>query len=451
VPETTANLIEDRNVTVALLADPLAWRVRVVEEIAVDAATSCMRRRSLQVAPLRGQLSAHLPVGATHALLAMYVAPIPRGPLLDFDVSGPGGDAWLLPRVEIATRQALYLEGLATSCDCRVTPELHELLTAILGFTGEWLADGTPVSMMEYLAAGLGRPVPEPTLGEWREIGDACRELLRGRLDVFRGYSAPENPALVLPGLFADGLISDDSVATDWLTQYRDLLMHLDRQTATSEPNAADEFLDALADYANYFDLIVAMRVPLDEPFLVKFAERRSLKLSLFINRGWQELVVADAQTNHVTFKVADPNVRISGFKALKPGSDDYSYGAFQSRQDQQNRAFYAHDPDRDYRIRLSFRLALLRRLQLVPYFAASLLTLLTGALFIERPTDLRTLALVVGPSALAASVLLSREPSTLGSRVRLLSSLILTLALVALVAVTTGLYVSGLNVPGGK
>ena len=47
------DLSENEQVTVALLANPLDWRVRVVEEITIDAATTCLRRRSLQVAPIR--------------------------------------------------------------------------------------------------------------------------------------------------------------------------------------------------------------------------------------------------------------------------------------------------------------------------------------------------------------------------------------------------------------
>jgi hypothetical protein len=156
--------------------------------------------------------------------------------------------------------------------------------------------------------------------------------------------------------------------------------------------------------------------------------------------------VIADAQTNHVTFKVPDPNVRIRKFRAIKPDSNNYSYGAFQSRQDPQNRAFYAHDQDRDYRIRLSFQLGLLRRLQLVPYLVASLLALLIVALLVERPGDLRTLAVIVGPAALAASVLLAREPSTLGSRLRLVSSLAVTAALLGLISVSAVLYVTGVD-----
>jgi hypothetical protein len=82
----------------------------------------------------------------------------------------------------------------------------------------------------------------------------------------------------------------------------------------------------------------------------------------------------------------------------------------------------------------------------MVPYLAAILLILLTLALIHEHPTKLRDLALIVGPSALAASVLLAREPSTLGSRLRLMSSAILAAALAALIVVATTQYISGLN-----
>jgi len=144
----------------------------------------------------------------------------------------------------------------------------------------------------------------------------------------------------VLPELFAAEVLTSYEQATACLREYQDLLLKIARQTDQSDPTVADEFLVALADYANYYDLIVAMRVPLDEPFIVKTAERRDLRLSPLSNSGTQELVIADAQTNHVTFKVPDPNVRIRRFGAIMPNSDGFSYGAFQSRQSPQNRAF---------------------------------------------------------------------------------------------------------------
>ncbi len=444
----TANLIDNRDVTVALLSDPLGWRVRVVEEIHIDSATSCTRRRSLQAAPLRDYLGRLAPRRASHALLALNVAPMPRGPLLDFDVEGPDGSAWLLPRTEIAARQAQYLRELANLSHVQLTDEVTALLTAVLGFTGELLEDGEPTDFGAYLRDGLGRQVEDQFLSRWQDISLRCRTILRPRLDEFRGYSAPESPSLVLPQLFASGSILTDLAATELLDSYAIALERINAHAQQEKTaDAADEFLNALADYANSYDLIVAMKVPLDEPFLVKYSERRDLTLTLR-NRGHQDLVIADAQSNHVTFRVPDANVRITEFQADNPRSSSPAYGAFQSRTDAQSRAFYAHDPDRDYRIRLTFGLAPLRRLQVVPYLAALLLFALTVALWIDRPTSLGDLALIVGPSALAASVLLARDATTLGSRLRFWSTTCLVGAMIALLGTATILYVLGTQCP---
>ncbi|CCE76596.1 hypothetical protein [Clavibacter nebraskensis] len=435
------NLIDVPEATVVLLSRPLEWRTRVVEEIVVDSATSCLRRRSLQVAPLRSLLGGFVDGGDTHALVAINVAPVPRGPLVDFDIEGPLGEAWLLPRVEIGRRQALYIATLSQACGHEVSDGLLELITAILGFTGEWFAEGRVADLEEYLDVGLDNRPSRESVAQWRAIGDACREILRPRLDAFDRYSAPENPAIVLPELFANGVVSTEAGATAVLGEYRAMLEHAEERADDETPDEAVDLLVSLADYGNDFDLIVGMRVPLDEPFLIKYSERRDLRLSLLRGSGSQKLVIADAQTNHFTFKVTDPNVRISHFAARQVASNAYAYGAFQSREDGQSRAVYAHDPDRDYRIRLTFRLAFLRRLQVIPYLAFVLLALLTLALIHEAPTQLKDLALIVGPSALAASVLLAREPSTLGSRLRFVSSGLLFLALLSQLGVAVGLY----------
>ncbi|WP_293780840.1 hypothetical protein [uncultured Aeromicrobium sp.] len=239
--------------------------------------------------------------------------------------------------------------------------------------------------------------------------------------------------------------MENDEEATSLLHDYAEILTLLEERDAQdNQPGEAGEALNALADYANHYDLMAAMEVPLDEPFLVKFSERRSLRLDSITNSGSQDLIIADAQTNHVTFKVADPNVQITSFTALRAGSAEAAFGAFESRSDRQHRAFYAHGGDRDYHIRLRFRLALLRRLQLVPYAAAILLLLLTSAMLHEQLGDLRELAVVAAPAALGASVLLVREPSTLGSRLRSASSFVLGFALLLLLAAAVWLYVQG-------
>jgi len=81
-----AYLVDDVDLTIGLLDDPLEWRVRAVDELLVDAATSARHRRSLQCAPLRDFLP---PTGADTAFIAVPVCSVPRGPLLDFDIEGP--------------------------------------------------------------------------------------------------------------------------------------------------------------------------------------------------------------------------------------------------------------------------------------------------------------------------------------------------------------------------
>lgn len=375
-------------------------------------------------------------------LIALNVAPMQRGPLLDFSIQGPLGDAWLLPRMEIAVREAGYLEAVSARAQIEISEPVRNLIVHILGFaeTG-WQYGDQSFSLADYLKDGLGGEVSSEALEDWTAINTSCRRLLRPYLDVAGSYSVCESPALAVPNLFPtdEGLEFDESVATLTLRGYRRLLQEMHAQSDVS-PHAF-EFLRALADYGNYYDLVAAMKVPLDEPFLVKYSERRSLAMRPFNNEGKQSLIIADAQSNHVTFKVIDPNVRIREFTALEPTEAEYAYGTFPSRSDDQTRSFYAHDSDRDYRIILRFRLALLRRLQIVPYLGSFLITLLAVVLVGDPTKDIRTLGLVVGPTALAASVLLAREPSTLGSRLRLVSTMLLSVALMLLVGAAVVSY----------
>lgn len=86
-----------------LLDRPYDWRVRAVERIEMGSATSCMRRRSLLVAPLRDVIGGLLPRHGRieSARLTLPVASFPKGPLVDFDVTAADQPAQLLPRAEV--------------------------------------------------------------------------------------------------------------------------------------------------------------------------------------------------------------------------------------------------------------------------------------------------------------------------------------------------------------
>ncbi len=207
----------------------------------------------------------------------------------------------------------------------------------------------------------------------------------------------------------------------------------------SDKPSAAAELLTVLADYGRNYDMIVVAKVPLDEPFLIKYSERRALAWRG--NRTQQDLIISDALSNHVVLSVDDPNVRITRPRATAASGDSDAFGTFTHRRGGQTYAIYAHGEDREYRAGLQFHVAPLLRLQFVIYVVAAVLVLLALAVVHEAPRRLQDLALIIGPSALAASVLLNREPSTLGSHLRRRSTIVLAGALLLLLAAGTASY----------
>ncbi|MBY6315354.1 MULTISPECIES: hypothetical protein [Nocardiaceae] len=372
----------------------------------------------------------------THAVVGLPIAPFPRGPLLDFDIDGPSGPASLIPRAETATREALYLEGLATQLGVTVTESVRALLVEVLGWADAETdhADLFDDPVLDSVGPAARR--------EWLRVSADCGRML-GPYVAALGETAVTNPAVAMSALARMGFWQSESEGSAMLAGYRDLV-RVATQTAFGRDDRAPiagEFLAALGDYADTYDLMAAVRIPLDEPFVVKCSERRDLRLDSRRNTGHQDLVIADARSNHVTVTVRDPNVRISRADAFRAGDSELAVGTSVTRRNDQFVAFYSHDPNRDYRVRVDLRLALLRRLELVPFFAAGSVVLLSLALMATPDLDLRTLALLGGPAALAASVLVGREQSTLGSRLRVRSTVVLCVALAVLTVTVVYLY----------
>lgn len=437
--ETAAYLVDDVEVTVRLLDEPLEWRVRAVDELLIDAASSCRHRRSLHCGSIREFLPADLE--SANAFVAIPVCSMPRGPLLDFDVEGPVGNAWLLPRLEIARRESELLALLAARAGQALDSRLQGLLEALVGFADGALltADGERRSVPDFVSDGLGVPLTPGEVNQLRRLSAACSSLMKPWSDRPGVTTAPELPALGLPRLIASGACNDVGEGIEAITAYVDLVVSMSKAAGVDGSAEASDFLYVLADYGHNFDLTVATKVPIDEPFTLKFEERRSLDLGRWTNAGRQELIIADANTNHVTFRVEDPNVRIASCVAVavEPPRRP-AYGAFVPRANEQTRSFYCYDDDRDYRVTLEFRLALLRRLMLVPYLIAALLGILAIGLVASNVQGARDIALVAAPTSVAAGVLSARESSTLGSRLRLLNSSLIAGGLAALVLAAT-------------
>ncbi|MBB2903095.1 hypothetical protein FHR75_003937 [Kineococcus radiotolerans] len=440
------DLSADTALTTMLIARPLDWRVRIVEHIEVDTATSCHRRRSLQAAPLRTLLpesTMRAAAGAKTALVLLNVASVPRGALLDLDLVGPDdAAAFLLPRGEIARREGDYLETLAHDAGLPIDGRLRALLDAMLSYTSTGWKLGTTQELSAnahgYLQDGFGKPLPEQTVSRWLGLDKQIAAVLSPFAESGPDLSPTEHPLLALPFLFGAAETPSDRQLDDVnqvLQNYLQLITTASRLEG-SRGATAHELLNALADYGRNYDMLVATTVPLDEPFMIKYSERRDLSFSDWHNEAQQDLVISDALSNHVVLAVHDPNIRITHPRATTAGTDSPAFGAFTTRRTSQIHAVYAHDRDRDYKITLHFRLAPLRRLQYVVYLVAALLLLLAIAVAFEAPHELSDLALIVGPSALAASALLNREPSTLGSHLRRRSTTVLSIALLLLLLV---------------
>ncbi|MGW5267814.1 hypothetical protein ACWEQ4_04120 [Rhodococcus sp. NPDC003994] len=327
------------------MANQLEWRVRAVESVVLDAASTCLRRRSLQIAPMRALLAPHLPrvekAGPwTHAVVGLPIAPFPRGPLLDFDIDGPSGPASLLPRAETATREALYLEGLATQLGVTVTESVRALLVEVLGWADAETdhADLFDDPVLDSVGPAARR--------EWLRVSADCGRML-GPYVAALGETAVTNPAVAMSALARMGFWQSESEGSAMLAGYRDLV-RVATQTAFGRDDRAPiagEFLAALGDYADTYDLMAAVRIPLDEPFVVKCSERRDLRLDSRRNTGHQDLVIADARSNHVTVTVRDPNVRISRADAFRAGDSELAVGTSVTRRNDQFVAFYSQTP----------------------------------------------------------------------------------------------------------
>jgi hypothetical protein len=376
--------------------------------------------------------------------MSIHYASVPRGALLELDIEGPDGTpAFVLRREEIAVREAGYLREVGAELGIEHSEAAHRLLVAALAHTPTSPNYGKLGSrheyLREYLEDGLERRVTDVELDALLEVDAEIGELIDDFADVDTSGSPTAHPIVALPGIALSGLRSTAQVR-EALTGYRDVVREV--AAGARAGTLAWEYMASLEDYGNNYDLMAATTVPLDEPFLLKFSERRDVRVE---RRGWveQDVVTADASSNHVVLFTTDPSVEIKVARANVPATKTAAYGAFTTRSSTQTFAIYGHSDDRDFRARFRARLASSARIQRTVWTATSLLVVLAIAIALHPPLTLSNYALIVGPTSLAASVLLFREPSTLGTRLRRLSLSALTVALGVLLVVSAVSYVA--------
>jgi hypothetical protein len=437
--------LTDASVTVALLESPV-WRVRSVERLDVDSAYLYRRRRSLQCGPLREVLPANVASagpdrGAAAARLVLPVALLPKGPLLDLDVLGPGGgEGHLLVRSAIAEREAEFVLRAAQQAGwAQPSPDLRRAVVELIAFSeGPWRATQRPWRtrgrrLRAYLADEVERTDLPVVLDQLAGLSRRCRAATAGReLGAWKGLNPVAEPLLIYPGLRQDDWSHPRAMGA--LRAYAGLLEHLHAASLhSSEP--ADAALNALVDFGRYWWLMADLEVPLDSAFLVKYEERDALSM-----RRWHrlrfDLVTGDCGSNHVTLRILDAGATLIRPRACLPGRREPARLITTSEKTKELHSFYAWDDDRPERIDLRARVELLPRVRVAGALLAVLVYGVGTLLLLRQPATLSELALTVAPAGLAASLLSSREPSTLGSRLRRLTTLVAVLGLAALLVV---------------
>lgn len=432
-------------VTRRLLAEPWAWRERAVERLSVGSAEFVHRNRSLQSRSLY-PLVEDLACGArpsSHAFVILPLGLLPKQPLLRFDVTGPFGQPTLLRRPAIAERQSALLEMYAREAGLDLPDALRLALPVLLAFTeGSWAAvqaqtrrADDPIEL--YLRGGLSSAPTASAVRRLRVASDRAHK----SLDPFNELpadttSSAESPFLAVPLLVEDGHVDDLAGAVRVVEQYAHFVEAAAAQTSTSSPSAVGDLLSVLADYGRQWELMVLAEVPLDRPFVMTFEHMDPASV-----RGWRNVialtvVIADADSNHVTVSVDDPGTRLVGVQGRHPRTGDLAAMGSTSRQTDELHAFYVWENDVDFRVTLSGRLGVLKRVAAGNVLVAVTVLLVAVALALRSPRTLPELAVIAGPTAAAASLLLLREPSTLASRLRLRYSVLNLMSVLVLVGV---------------
>lgn len=450
--EPRADLVADLALTCALLARPLEWRVRASEVLEIGSALTCVRYRTLQVAPLAPILADVVegPV-ADHVWVALPIANVPKDLTQGSSITVAGRPGYVLPRLETARRQAAYAATVARDAAAPPRAEVEALLARIFGYTsGPWSAylqtfdAHAGQALRGFLSDAARAPLHANLVSRWCAASDLIHGVLLNYLDDAPDErSVGRHPVLALAGLLGDGYSPRRAtVAIEALCTLLENALAAARATPVS---AATDLLNVVANYTTRYDLIAVCEVPSNEPFLVETVERRSLNLE---HRMWerahavQDFVIADANSNHVGITVTDAHVEIRKVTAHRPRGEDVAL-LVPGAADRLHEAFtfYASNPDRDYLVRLNVRLgpALLSHFVMGTILGVSLLA--AGMMLAMKPIDATTVGVLVVPTTFAASALLVRERSSLGSRLRRWWTVSVAVTLIALWATVAWRY----------
>ncbi|WP_406726787.1 hypothetical protein WJ438_22200 [Streptomyces sp. GD-15H] len=428
---------------ILLLDNSAHWRLRANERIDMRSANWCDRRKSIQALPLREPLADLLEgvidKGQTHVQLYLPVGSFPRSPSFDFSVTVDGEPAFLIEKSRQAHIQARHIALLAKQAKVPMEDRrlLEEWLRSIVGFASSPWQDirshNASIRLRNYLNENriLGDQngqINKRTINNWLNAVDSVtkkvRSLVPSQID-----SAAEYPLLALPEFRK--AFSDEAKVTTCLESLTAFLNEV-KQKANQGDDAAAKLMGAYAASGIHWNAIVECTVPLDKSFLIETSEKRGLDLTAA--KPWgrryskQPVVFRDARSNHVSILVTDTNVELTPRKtsifdekgvSLKGVGPDFQHSTreFMSFSDSGQR------PEKIV-VKLPLGASLPAAISRSAILTLTLTALVAFVVFLfnwlgaggDSQLSGQDVGVILVPTAIAASLLLVRETSTLST-----------------------------------
>ncbi|ADP79193.1 hypothetical protein [Pseudofrankia inefficax] len=490
------DLTDVDEVTTTLLAPPAEFfgvRRRVVDQFTLLSANRAQLARSVNWGPLDGLLTSVVPptgrIDTTGHLppevsVLLPISTLPKRALVGFNLSGPGDTAaHLMPYSTSVAIQGNVVALLAAGIGLPPSAPVRRVIDAISRFRPGKFSGNYPRlapskgrrplslgTLHTYLGQAAELWVPEAALRQWSVLVKPAQEVLMTALDepfdalcsagtlllatgeLWRDPDGPDNPT-------ADEVEGHLAAFVSWVAELR-----------AAGPDA-EPVLSTVAEYGRRWEALAAVRLDPYQPSLIKMTEERR---AILCRRPpppsrttpgwwWRRPARALALTNPVALVDLDPGG--PGSYHVSIGTDDssieISHPAVLDLYDreieriyvedvQHNRevyAYYTTDVRRPSRARLSVGLSLSPDVSRVTVALLVLMALAVGLAALPVRLGPDAVAVITIPSSFAATILLTRERSSLAAWVLGPAKTALLALLVAL-AVLSGLRAVGWHRP---
>lgn len=490
------DLTDVDEVTTTLLAPPgefFGVRRRVVDQFTLLSANRVQLARSVNWGPLDGLLSAVVPptgrVDTTGHLppevaVLLPISTLPKRALVGFDLSGPGDTAaHLMPYSTSVAIQGNVVALLADGIGIPPSTSVRRVVDAISRFRPGKFSGNYPrlapsngrrplplAALRTYLGQAAELWVPEETLSRWTVLVKPAQEVLGTALDEPFDALCSAGTLLLAAGELWRDPDGPASPTVDEVEGYLAAFVGWVNELRAAGPDA-EPVLSTVAEYGRRWEALAAVRLDPYQPSLIKMTEERR---AILCRRPpppsrrtpgwwWRRPVRALGLTNpvalvdldpggpgsyHVSIGTDDSSIEISHPTVLD--LYDHEIERIYVEDVQHNRevyAYYTTDVRRPSRARLSVGLSISPDVSRVTVALLLLMALAVGLSAWPFTLGPDAIAVITVPSSFAATILLTRERSSLAAWVLGPAKTALLALLVAL-AVLAGLRAVGWHRP---